>query len=71
MNFLPFRSDVSTLFKEMNIPYFTDLIKILNILFVYDSLNKHLPNAICSFFLKNLITHITVKYVIYFFSSSI
>ena len=50
MNFLPFRSNVDNLYKDMNILNFIDMIKIHNITFVHNSLISNLPSAISNFF---------------------
>ena len=51
ISFKPFRSDVSTLFSELNVTYFKNTIKITNLLFVFDSLKNNLPS-----FIRNLFT---------------
>ena len=53
INFKPFWSDVSLLFRLLNIPLFSDLVRLSNLLFVFDSLSHRLPNSISNFFSIN------------------
>ena len=50
INFLPFRCNVSNYFLELNIISFVNLVKITNLLFVYDSLKNNLPSSISNYF---------------------
>ena len=50
INFLPFRCDVSNYFLELNIISFVNLVKITNLLFVYDSLKNNLPSSVSNYF---------------------
>ena len=47
---MPFRSDVSFAFRNLNIPLFTNLVRVSNLLFVFDSLSFSLPISICNSF---------------------
>ena len=50
INFKPFRSDVTHLFHSLNIPSFPNLVRIANLLFVFDSLTHNLPPSIDKYF---------------------
>ena len=50
INFRPFRSDVSDLFYSLNIPSFSNIIRVSNLTFVFDSLTQYLPVSISNFF---------------------
>ena len=53
ITFKPFQSDVSLLFRFLNIPLFSDLVRLSNLLFVFDSLSHLLRNSISNFFSIN------------------
>ena len=50
INFKPFRSDVSDLFRSLAIPLFSDLVRISNLMFVFDSLSCNIPASIANYF---------------------
>ena len=50
IDFRPFRSDVSDLFRNLKIPLFQNLVRISNLLFVFDSLSFRLPISISNYF---------------------
>ena len=52
IEFKPFHSDVSYLFKNLNIPLFSNLVRMSNILFVFDSITNYLPSSISNFFIQ-------------------
>ena len=57
INSKPFRSDVSSLFRTLNIPLFSNLIRMSNLIFVFDSLNRHLPSSISNFYTQSRHIH--------------
>ena len=57
INFMPFRSDVSFIFRHSKIPMFTNLVRVSNLLFVFDSLSFSLPISISNFFSYSRDTH--------------
>ena len=57
INFQPFRSNASFLFRSLNIPLFFDLVRISNILFVFDSLSRNLPISIANYFCQSCASH--------------
>ena len=57
INFQPFRSDVSFMFRNLGILLFTNLIRVSNILFVFDSLSNNLPISISNFFCQSKDVH--------------
>ena len=50
IEFKPFHSDVSSLFHNLNIPLFSNLVRMSNIMFVFESLTNYLPSPISNFF---------------------
>ena len=50
ISFKPFRSDVSCLFRSLNIHLFSNTVHFANLLFVFDSLSSNLPTSILIFF---------------------
>ena len=52
IEFKPFHSDVSYLFQNLNIPLFSNLVRMSNILFVFDSITNYLPSSISNFFIQ-------------------
>ena len=57
INFKPFRSDVSSLFRTLNIPLFSNPVRKSNLMFVFDSLNHYLPSSISNFFTQSRHIH--------------
>ena len=57
INFMPFRSDVSLIFRTLNIPLFSNMVRIANVLFVFDSLSNNLPVSISNFFCQSRDVH--------------
>ena len=51
ISFKPFRSDVSCLFRSLNIHLFSNTVRFANLLFVFYSLSSNLPTSILNFFL--------------------
>ena len=58
INFMPFRSDVSSMFRRLNIPLFSNHVRISNILFVFDSLSNSLPMSFSNFFIQSRDAHV-------------
>ena len=50
INFKPFRSDASPLFHNLNIPMFLNMVRVSNLLFVFDSFSLNLPVSISNYF---------------------
>ena len=57
IKFRPFKSDVSPLFRLLNVTLFSDIVRLSNLLFVFDSLSLSLPNSISNFFSINRNLH--------------
>ena len=57
ISFRPFRSNVSDLFHSLNIPLFSNLVRISNILYVFDSLSSNLPVSIANYFCQSRDVH--------------
>ena len=57
INFKTFRSNVSLVFRSLNIPLFSNLVRVSNLLFVFDSLSNSLPVSISNFFTHSRDTH--------------
>ena len=57
INFRPFRSDVSDLFQSLRIPSFVNLVRISNLLFVFDSLTHNLPISMSNYFTQTCNFH--------------
>ena len=57
ISFRPFRSNVSDLFRSLNIPLFSTLVRISNLLYVFDSLSSNLPVSIANYFCKSRDVH--------------
>ena len=47
MNFEEFSAPVNPLYHKLNIPKFSDSVKILNFLFAHNTLRGNLPKALC------------------------
>ena len=54
---MPFRSDVSFMFRSLKIPLFSNLVRISNVLFVFDSLSNNLPMSFSNFFSQSRDAH--------------
>ena len=50
IDFKPFRSDASPLFRFLNIPLFVNMVRVSNLLFVFDSFSDSLPISISNYF---------------------
>ena len=50
INFMPFRSDVSLIFQSSKIQKFTNIVRVSNLLLVFDALSFNLPSSIKGFF---------------------
>ena len=57
INFKPFRSNVSDLFRSLVIPLFSDLVRISNLLFVFDSLSNNIPASTANYFRQSQDVH--------------
>ena len=57
IDFRPFRSDVSDIFHSLKIPSFPNLVRVSNILFVFDSLSNALPISISNYFTQSCNAH--------------
>ena len=57
ISFRPFCSDVSDLFHSLNILCFPNLVRISNLLFVFDSLSSNLPATIANYFFQTQDLH--------------
>ena len=47
MNFEKFSASVNPLYHKLDIPKFSDSVKILNFLFAHDTLKGNLPRSLC------------------------
>ena len=57
INFKPFRYDVTSLFLTNKISLFSNIVRIANLMFVFDSINCSLPVSILNFFIKSRDTY--------------
>ena len=57
INFKPFHSDVCYLYRSSNVPIFTKLVQISNLMFVFDSLKNNLPISISKYFCQSRDIH--------------
>ena len=57
INFMPFRSNVSVMFRNLNIPLFSNVVWASNVMFVFDSLKNCLPVSISNFFNESRDAH--------------
>ena len=57
INFKPFCSNVSDFFRSLSIPLFSDLVRISNLMFVFDSLLNNIPASIGNYFRQSQDVH--------------
>ena len=57
ISFRPFRSNVTDLFHILNIHLFSNLVRISNLLFVFDSLSSNLPISFANYFCQSHDVH--------------
>ena len=57
LSFAHYQEHSSPLFKELNLLKLTDMIKLNNILFVHDTINKNTPVIFKDYFIFNEVSH--------------